>query len=71
MDGGVGNPEIDVVHWNTGAWDLHYATADHQHFSSIEEYVHDSERLYYQMKSYCNQLIWATITLAVRSWIST
>ncbi|MBQ8752234.1 MAG: SGNH/GDSL hydrolase family protein [Clostridia bacterium] len=58
---GWGNPKIDLVHWNTGIWDLHRATADGELFSSVEEYVRDNERMYKQMRSYSDKLVWATI----------
>ena len=58
---GWGNPHVDLVHWNTGIWDLHRATADGKLFSSVEEYVRDNERMYYQMRSYTDRLVWATI----------
>lgn len=56
-----GNPKIDLVHWNTGIWDLHRATADGKLFSSLEEYIRDNERMYHQMRSYSDKLVWATI----------
>ena len=59
-----GNPHIDVVHWNTGIWDLHRCTADGQIFTPLEEYLTYQRRLVTQMESYCpkNHLIFATIT---------
>lgn len=56
-----GNPHIDLVHWNTGIWDLHHATADGELFTSLDEYVRENERMYYQMRSYASKLVWATI----------
>lgn len=56
-----GNPHIDLVHWNTGIWDLHHATADGELFTSLDEFVRDNERMYYQMRSYASKLVWATI----------
>lgn len=60
----VGNPRIDVIHWNTGIWDLHRLTADGEIFTPIDEYALYTERLYKQMNSYTDKLIWATITPA-------
>ena len=59
-----GNPHIDVVHWNTGIWDLHRCTADGQIFTPLEEYLTYQRRLVTQMESYCSKdhLIFATIT---------
>ncbi len=58
---GMGIQHFDLIHWNTGAWDLHRATADGEIFTSLEDYVKENKRLYLQMKSYSDNLIWATI----------
>ena len=57
-----GHPEMDVIHWNTGIWDLHRCTADGELFTPLEEYVRYNQRLLRQMQSYCpvERLIWAT-----------
>lgn len=57
---GWGAPKVDLIHWNNGIWDLHRATADEQPFTPLEEYVRENERLYTQMRSYTDRLIWAT-----------
>lgn len=57
----MGNPKIDVGHFNAGIWDLHRCTADGQLFSSLEEYGRDIKRLAIQMKSYTDQVIFANI----------
>lgn len=57
---GWGNPRADVIHWNTGIWDLHHATADGQVFTPLDEYLEANRRLAYQMESYSKNLIWAT-----------
>ncbi|MBO4869432.1 MAG: hypothetical protein J5585_06945 [Clostridia bacterium] len=57
-----GNPKIDVVHWNTGIWDLHRCTADGKVFTPLDEYLQCNERLAIQMESYTKNLIWATMT---------
>ena len=57
---GWGNPRADVIHWNTGIWDLHHATADGQVFTPLDEYLEANRRLAYQMESYSKKLIWAT-----------
>ena len=56
-----GSPKVDVIHWNTGAWDLHRCTADGQIFTPLDEYLETNRRLAIQMESYCKNLIWATI----------
>lgn len=55
-----GHPQVDLIHWNNGIWDLHRATADGLAFTPLEEYVRENERLYTQMRSYTDRLIWAT-----------
>jgi len=60
----LGNPKLDLIHWNTGIWDLHRATADGKVFTPIEEYALYTERLYTQMNSYADKLIWATTSPA-------
>lgn len=55
-----GNPDIDVVHWNTGIWDLHRCTADGEIFTPLYEYLEVNRRLAIQMESYTDKLIWAT-----------
>ena len=57
-----GHPKFDVIHWNTGAWDLHRCTADGEIFTPLDEYLEVNRRLAIQMESYCKNLIWATIT---------
>lgn len=57
-----GNPHIDVIHWNTGIWDLHRCTADGENFTLLDEFVDVNRRLAIQMESYSENLIWATIT---------
>lgn len=57
-----GHPKFDVIHWNTGAWDLHRCTADGEIFTPLDEYLAVNRRLAVQMESYCDKLIWATIT---------
>ncbi|MBQ1847725.1 MAG: SGNH/GDSL hydrolase family protein [Clostridia bacterium] len=57
-----GSPEPDVIHWNTGIWDLHRCTADGEVFTPLPEYLEQNRRLAEQMESYCKNLIWATIT---------
>ena len=59
---GWGCPEFDVIHWNTGIWDLHRCTADGMIFTPLDEYLEYNRRLAIQMESYCKNLIWATIT---------
>lgn len=59
---GWGNPKIDVVHWNTGIWDLHRCTADGKVFTPLDEYLQCNDRLAIQMESYTKNLIWATMT---------
>lgn len=59
---GWGNPKFDVIHWNTGVWDLHRCTADGQVFTPLDEYIETNRRLAIQMESYCKNLIWATTT---------
>ena len=56
-----GMPKPDVIHWNTGIWDLHRCTADGQLFTPLEEYVETNRRLAIQMESYCSRLVWSTI----------
>ena len=36
---GLGMQHFDLIHWNTGIWDLHRATADGEIFTSLEDYV--------------------------------
>ena len=55
-----GSPKIDVVHWNTGCWDLHRCTADGEIFTPLPEYLEVNRRLAIQMESYSDRLIWAT-----------
>ena len=57
---GLGIQHLDLIHWNTGIWDLHRATADGEIFTSLEDYVKENKRLYIQMKSYSDNLVWAT-----------
>lgn len=57
---GLGIQHFDLIHWNTGIWDLHRATADGEIFTSLEDYVKENKRLYIQMKSYSDNLVWAT-----------
>lgn len=59
---GWGNPTPDVIHWNTGIWDLHRCTADGEIFTPLDEYLEVNRRLAIQMESYCKNLIWATMT---------
>lgn len=56
----MGSPEIDVVHWNAGIWDLHRVTADGEVFTPPDEYVYYTERLYIQMKHTAKKQIWAS-----------
>lgn len=56
-----GNPVPDVIHWNTGIWDLHRCTADGEIFTPLEEYLEVNRRLAIQMESYSKKLIWANI----------
>ena len=56
-----GHPKFDVIHWNTGIWDLHRCTADGEIFTPLDEYLAVNRRLAIQMESYCKNLIWATI----------
>ena len=53
--------EVDLIHWNTGIWDLHRCTADGLLFTPLDEYVEVNRRLAIQMESYTKNLIWATI----------
>lgn len=55
-----GYPKMDVIHWNTGIWDLHRCTADGEIFVSLPEYLETNRRLAIQMEYYCDKLIWAT-----------
>ena len=57
---GLGIQHFDLIHWNTGIWDLHRAPADGEIFTSLEDYVKENKRLYIQMKSYSDNLVWAT-----------
>ena len=57
---GWGCPAPDVIHWNTGIWDLHRCTADGEVFTPLSEYLETNRRLAIQMESYCDRLIWAT-----------
>lgn len=59
---GWGFPAPDVIHWNTGVWDLHRCTADGEAFTPLPEYLEHNRRLAVQMESYCQNLIWATTT---------
>lgn len=52
-----GNPHIDVIHWNTGIWDLHRCTADGENFTLLDEFVDVNRRLAIQMESYSENLI--------------
>ena len=52
--------KMDVIHWNTGIWDLHRCTADGEVFAPLPEYLETNRRLAIQMESYCDRLIWAT-----------
>ena len=56
-----GSPHVDLIHWNTGIWDLHRCTADGLLFTPLDEYVEVNRRLAIQMESYTKNLIWATI----------
>lgn len=56
-----GNPKLDVVHFNTGIWDLHRCTADGENFTSPEEYRRDIRRLACQLKSYTDNVCFANI----------
>lgn len=56
------HPKFDVIHWNTGIWDLHRCTADGEVFTPLDEYLAVNRRLAIQMESYCDKLIWATCT---------
>lgn len=56
-----GSPHVDLIHWNTGIWDLHRCTADGLLFTPLEEYLEVNRRLAIQMESYTKNLIWATI----------
>ena len=56
-----GSPKVDLIHWNTGIWDLHRCTADGLLFTPLDEYVEVNRRLAIQMESYTKNLIWATI----------
>jgi hypothetical protein len=64
----LGNPELDVVHWNAGIWDLHRVTVDGEVFTPPDEYARYIERLYIQMKYTAKKQIWATITPCGRSY---
>ena len=59
---GWGDPKPDVIHWNTGVWDLHRCTADGDVFTPLPEYLEQNRRLAIQMESCCKNLIWATTT---------
>ena len=56
-----GSPKVDLIHLNTGIWDLHRCTADGLLFTPLDEFVEVNRRLAIQMESYTNNLIWATI----------
>ena len=53
---------ISVIHFNNGAWDMHFVTADHKPFTPVEEYARDIKRLYNQMVSAADRVIFATTT---------
>ena len=52
--------KMDVIHWNTGIWDLHRCTADGEVFVPLYEYLETNRRLAIQMEQYSDKLIWAT-----------
>lgn len=54
-------PKFDVIHWNTGTWDLHRCTVDGEVFVPLPEYLETNRRLAIQMEYYSKNLIWATI----------
>lgn len=57
-----GNPQVDLIHWNTGIWDMHRHISDGELFTPLYDYLNDSRRLAMQLASYTDRLVWATIT---------
>ena len=56
--------KIDVIHWNNGIWDHHRTTEDHKPLLTVDQYLFFNERLYNQLATYTDKLIWATTTPA-------
>ena len=54
------HPEIDVVHWNNGIWDLHRCSYKRDVFVTLPEYLETNRRLAGELFHYCKKLIWAT-----------
>ena len=59
---GWSDPVPDVIHWNTGIWDLHRCMPDGSVFTPLPEYLEHNRRLCETMEYYCKNLIWAAST---------
>lgn len=55
----AGETKYDLIHWNSGIWDMHYID-NNECFCSLEEYVRDNERLLQLIRKYSQKLVWAT-----------
>ena len=56
--------KVDLIHWNNGTWDHHRCLDDGEPLSTPEEYLFLNRRLHRQLKTYTDNLIWATTTPA-------
>ncbi len=55
-----GSPDVDIVHWNTGIWDLHRCSYKRDVFVPLHEYIETNRRLADELAHYAKKLIWAT-----------
>lgn len=51
--------KYDLIHWNSGIWDLHHIDND-EPFCTADEYIRDNERLLSLIRKYSDNLVWAT-----------
>lgn len=59
-----GGEGMDLIHWNTGIWDLHRTLDDGEPLVTPGEYLYENKRLHKLLASYTSNLIWATTTPA-------
>lgn len=52
----------DIVHWNTGLWDLHHEAPMVEALSSLEEYIENLRRIVNELQRTGAKIIFATTT---------
>lgn len=55
-------PKPDIIHWNNGIWDIKRLYDWDESFSSVEEYLHDMERVLKVLRSTGARIVFAATT---------